>query len=332
MALTDSLNAALESAESKLGSTTEGQVTTGAETPGQVSSQPSADYIGFEPTDSPKSGDPNDAGNTAPTHTQFRIADGVAADLVVAFDGEKPVTAQEIKDSFFRQSDYSKKTAEIADTRKQYTRAIEFFEQNEEDIVRLYSHDPQERLAVFEELRERFQIPTPQARDAAGRYTSSSAREPDAGLIEELDPEDYDESSRPFIERWNAQAVLLKQALGKVNSLEETVGQFSQGFQKTQEQLATVDKMTTIADDWKAKGFADVNTDAAFELVGKPMTPEQAMFVAHLPHLLAHTKRVAQMRPATPHEPGSFEHTREAKPSSLEDRLRLAALQSGYQT
>lgn len=283
-----SLDAALESAHTQLGTDGGGDqppaaTQAPASTPppeGQGTPASPGQYIGFTP-------DQPDTQQIATDGAGFRIAETLQPDTVVAYDGTRPITAAEVQHGYLRQADYTRKSQETADTRKQNEQAIQFFEQNKADIERLYSSDPLVRAQVLGDIAQRFQIPAPQTRQPNGQFApaqqaSQQASTASAGA---LNPEDWGDDAKPLVDYANGLAT-------KLADLETKFTGFTQNLQTAQQQYAAQQEAATLASTWQGAGLREIDMAGAQKLVGQPMTATQAMQIANLDRLLRHTHAV----------------------------------------
>lgn len=303
--------------------------------PGQATT-PETGFIGFDPNEQPE---PSGA-QTA----QFRLAETLQPDTVVAYDGDKPITAQEVQNGYFRQSDYSRKTQELAESRKSIESQQQWFEANKTYIEGLQSPDPEQRAAVLTQLADAFGV----RENLARSFAPARERAPDgkftAAKTDLLDPDEYDEISRPVvlaanaaIERANALEAQNKALDDRFGKLEQTVNQFQEGLQTAQQQQQLAQEIATLSAGWQERGFKDVDAGAAMALVGKPITSEQAMFLAHREQLLKHNYAAAEARfkagGKVPNEPGSVRSV-ERRPDysgmTLSERLERAGEDAGF--
>lgn len=352
MAVSQSLNSALESASASVGSqsTEGGQGTGGGATQqgsqtqqsqtdtGQTQSTNTADFIGFTPEESATGtqGQQNQQGTQTQQNQQtqqsatVKLSDAIPADTVVMHDAAgKPITAQEARDGYLRQSDYSRKTAEIAQERKDNEPLMRWFQANQPYIQRLNSPDVAERTKVLHEIAQMYGVKLGSAE--AGQTQAGATQ---AGKIGLLDPAEWGDESKPLVEHANG-LVAQNQALqAKIDELDQKFGQFTNSLQSAQEQQQVQSQIGAIAQDWGSKGFKDVDSNAAAALVGKPMTVENAMYVANIQKLLAHTFALAKTKAGAtvPNEPGSHQGSQQQArtgPRQLNEALSEAATNMG---
>lgn len=291
------LTAALQSAEAPA---TSSAPETAAPATTEGHSEP-VGYVGFTP---------DDATQQSATEAQLALVEGMSPETVVGTLDGKPITAGEVQRSFLRESDYTKKTQDLAEQRKNVEQVESWIEANRSYLERLDSGDPDQVLAALADIAQARNVQFNQAakpRDETGRFTKA---QPD-----ELNPEEWGEA-RPVVEALN-------QSNARYAALEKKFDQLMGGLQSVQQQAEQRDAAVTIAHGWKAQGM-DADVDGALALVGKPMTVEQAMRVHNLETMLRHTHKVATAKQEKPNEPGGGA-ARPAgdSPLSLSERLRL---------
>jgi len=292
--MTETLEAAAASAADSSLQTTGASDSPGGERTGAAES-PQMIGVGAERTDQTQTQEP------------WALAQSLTPETIVGTYEGKPVTAGELKDHLMRQADYTRKAQEVAKQRESYGEAIEFYEGNRQYLERLQSPDPAERAAVLREIAQNFEAEDhlqqmfsgQKQRDEQGRFISRAATD---GRI---NPDEYDEDARPLAEAVNA---ALDEKDNLKGELEQLKGQFQSligGLQTAQQQMQAMEAARAIEEGWKAAGLETVDTQAAMQRVGTPLTVEDAMWLANREALLRHNAKVAASRPVTPNEPGA---------------------------
>ena len=274
---------------------------------------PSLSYIGFE-AEEPKAQD------AAPIESKWEVK--LPPDAVVAVVDGKPLTASEVEKSFMLQSDYTRKTQEVAEQRKEMAQIAEAWESQVLPVMQgLQSEDMQTRKDTLLNLAQSYGIDlAPRARGADGRFAASE--KPDDGMI---DLSQFEEGSEAWI------------LAAKLNQQTEQQNSMRQAWERQESQAKeaqTRAEMEAMASSWKAAGLDGADTKAAQALVGKNITPEQAMKLSHWDAILRHTAKVAQsmgsQSAASPDEPRSGQRTpgtqESLKGKSLMESFRIRGL------
>lgn len=225
----------------------------------------------------------------APKQEGFKLADGVTPDYVVAIDPEgKPIKASDVQASFFRQSDYTRKTQEIAAMAKQFPQAAQWFQDNTEHInavnpilQALQTGDQQALQAALQPFMDQAGVQKP--RDAQGRFTKQTEEE-ELYDLDELEP---DTLAYQMATRHNALVQRNSQVLAEVQGVKSKLEQFVGNVQNEQQRMQIQSELSSIASGWKAKGFeGDVSGAAA--LIGQPIGPNEAMLLHNYEAIMRH--------------------------------------------
>jgi hypothetical protein len=274
-----------------------------AETPPEEGTEPTADFIGVTPEE------PEAEEEGLNVAGEWELNVGI--DEVIATVDGKPVTAGEVKSGFMRQADYTKKTTELAEYRKQAQDGYDFVEANRPVLERLATNDPAQVKEALLDVAKQYGVdlgsaPSGQQRGPNGQFISPQEEE-NNGLI---DLSMYQEDSEAF-----RLGSALNASMEKNNSLETKLDNFLGQFQQEVASVQTSQTAQALASEWAGKGMADVNVDDAIRLVGQPMTVEQAMTMQNFEAIIRHTINVAKSKgnrpiPSEPgvvaRKPGSF--------------------------
>jgi hypothetical protein len=269
-------------------------------------------FVGFKPAEQPAA-TPGANGAPAPDGGKWKLADGVAPDLVVAHDAEgKPITAAEVQSGYMRTNDYTQKSQELAGFKERANLWDTYIQENGPILEKLDSNDPATvKDAIFEIARMYgVDLGAGSARDAQGRFVSTNKPAVD---LEALKTE-YGETSPEYL-----LAVRNNELEGQIAELQKGFGDFKTAQERATAQAQAGSVITQIASEWSAGGFnADVN--GAFQLIGQPITAEAAMILHNYEALMNHNVRVARAQGGNgslPNEPGGAHLRTKVDPSGL---------------
>jgi hypothetical protein len=228
---------------------------------------------------------------------KFKLELDPEAVVAVLEDGT-PLKATEVEAGYLRQSDYTKKTQELATARKDHEDLINWWEGGSKDIVLgLYDKDMSVRVQALNIIAQNAGIDL-------GTLNSAPSKEEDT-LI---DLTQFDEES----EAWELANKLNKATQARINEakkvsdLEKKFNDFTNSLESKVKTQETVNEIEKLADSYKKKGLTDIDTESASKLVGQPMTPEQAMIMSHYKKILEHNiKAVKSQSTQVPNEPRS---------------------------
>lgn len=218
--------------------------------------------------------EPKAEGEDPPSESKWEVT--LPPDTVVATVDGKPITAAEVEKSFMLQSDYTRKTQEVAEQRREMAQIAEAWETQVLPVMQgLQSEDPQTRKDTLLSLAQSYGIDLgPQrSRGADGRFAQSE--KPDDGMI---DLSQFEEGSEAWI---------LAQTANRQTEQLRTMQQHWERQQAESQTSQTRAEMEAMASSWKATGM-DADIGAAQALVGKTITPEQAMKLSHWEAVLGH--------------------------------------------
>lgn len=254
-------------------------------------------FIGYTP-EQPAADSPTPEGAA-----KWQFAEGVNPDQVIATDDQgQPIKASDVQASYMRQADYTRKTTEMAEFRRTAEPAVEFVQQNMEYIQAFGSGDPAQVKSALEKLAQSYGVelgsPQPGAanRDPSGRFAPSGAdgAKPGASLID-VSKYDEDSEAHEIAVAHNAQIERNQDLEAKVSEVNSKLDRFLSGVQTRIEQDQTLEKMESVASTW-AKGGLAADVKGAYELVGRPITAEQAMQLHHWERVQEHNYRVMMAR------------------------------------
>lgn len=231
---------------------------------------------------------------------------------VVGLDADgKPVTVAELQRSFMRQSDYTQKTTEAAEIRKQAEAETAWARQNEWFLNDISSGDPARVQAALGRIAQAAGVqlgdPASQAqpgsRDpATGRFVASQQNA--TGALQKLDPTQFED--HPLVTVVNN---LIDQMGAKDTALEaisKKIGDFESGVQTAMKNQQVEADLSAAAQVYKGHGL-DTDVEAARKLIGQPMTAQQAMTLSHFEKILRHNAAVLRGgqggQGAAPNEP-----------------------------
>lgn len=230
-------------------------------------------------------GDGGQQGSAAPLELSVE-----GSTVIGTVDGN-PITAAELKNGYMRHADYTRKTTEIADYRKNAEPALQYIAANMEPLKALdLASQLKERgdsEGAIRELRTAFGLVAKQlgienasfddakgrSRDAGGRFTSEGAPESNA-LLEKLKDEFGEESVQ------YQQALQIDALQKQIEAGNQRWNQFQTGLDQSRaraESRAELDRMHGV---WQSKGVAAIDIDKAMSLVGQPISAEMAMQLA----------------------------------------------------
>jgi len=259
------------------------------------------------------------------------------ADTVVGEtpDG-KPITLADLESGYLRHEDYTRKTQEIQET-------VSLFKELEPYYKAITEGSDEEALgAVLEILDQRglgdrlaelfagAQGSAPQgvAGQPAAPYANSS------GSYSTIDLSAFAEGTPEYelAKRYNE---LVQMNSGFASELERVNSQFVQlveAIERSAAQEQAKRKINEIASNWQSKGFSNIAVDKAYELIGQPITPEQAMFLAHMEDLIRHQAAylVSKNMVPKPNEPGALSSRNGVRPDELSFRDFARSVQSNF--
>jgi hypothetical protein len=245
----------------------------------------------------------------APTDSKFTLADGIAEDQVLYHDSDgKPVTAKDVQASYFRQADYTRKTQELAQAKE----VLGWIEKNQGSIQTaapildaLASGDKAALAQAIKQIADQQAVELPQGRqrDEQGRFAKA---EPDAELydLEQMaELHGADSLAYDMAVRTNAAIMANRQLGDKLNGVDQQLKGFFGQLQQQQQQAQNLAAINEVAQGWKANGFQP-DTEGAAALIGKTITPQQAMILHNFEGLQRHNVRIAKGTPPAKSEPG----------------------------
>jgi hypothetical protein len=275
----------------RIGSAYDAQETSEVSTVEEPTSEaPAASPIGIE-DGSPSQGDQGSAQQVA-----LELAETLAPDTVIGTIDGKPVTASEFRDSYMRTQDYTRKTTELAQQRQEAQAYIDWYKANENFIQGLNSPNPDDRKATLEQIAQQFGVElSPRPRDASGRFVAQSQQE------DAIDLSQYDENDAAYelASALNQERANRSQLESKLDSLQSSFEKFTNSVTTQVEAQQRQAEVEAIAASWTSHGLQDVDVNGALQLVGKPISTDQAMRLHHFEKLLRHNYNVAKT-PSTP--------------------------------
>ncbi len=270
----------------------------------QVQEQQGASLIDID------AGSPESQGNQQATasaqQVAWELAQGVAPETVIGTMDGKPVTAGEVRDSFFRTQDYTKKTQELSQERTQLQSYVDWYKDAEPYLRGLNSDDPNVRLETVTKLAQSYGVELGgRQRDERGRFASQQQSQ-DQGLI---DLSEFDEGS----EAWalantiNQERQERSAMQSKLDAIEQKFEQFTGSVASAYETNQRKAEAEAIASKYQQSGLEGLDVEGALQLVGKPMDVAQAMRLHHYEAVLRHNYALAKGgTPQTvPNEPAS---------------------------
>ena len=284
----------------------QGQTATETPTEGnQGSGQSGASLIDIE------AGSPESQGNQQATasaqQVAWELAQGVAPETVIGTMDGKPVTAGEVRDSFFRTQDYTKKTQELSQERTQLQSYVDWYQEAEPYLRGLNSDDPAVRLETVTKLAQSYgvELGGGRQRDERGRFASQQQTQ-DAGLID-LSQFDEDSEAWALANTINQERQERSAMQSKLDSIEQKFEQFTGSVASAYETNQRRAEADAIASKYQQSGLDGLDVDGALQLVGKPMDVATAMRVHHYEAVLRHNYALAKGgTPQTvPNEPAS---------------------------
>lgn len=287
-----------------------------AQTPEGGEAQPGLIGVTEDPAASGQAG--QGQGAAAAGGTAWKLAEGVAPETVVAIgeDG-KPITAAEIQRGYLRESDYTRKTQEAAELRRQAEEAIAWARQNEWFLADISSGEPAKVQAAIERIAQASGVSLGQgapgaagpARGADGRFVSSGQGGEQGGL-QKIDPAQFvDEAfpqGHPLVHTVNALIDQLNTKDQSIAAIQKEINDFKGGVQQAMAQQQSLAELSNVAHTYEAAGLEGIDLAGAQKLVGQTITPAQAMTLHHFEKILRHNLAVARAgstAASTPNEP-----------------------------
>jgi hypothetical protein len=323
--MTETLAGAIESAYDAQ----QGQTATATPTEGnQGSETPGASLIDIEDGSSTGEG-AQQATASAQQQVAWELAQGVAADTVIGTMDGKPVTAGEVRDSFFRTQDYTKKTQEIAKEREEHQSYKQWYSEAEPYLKGLNSPDPAVRMQTVQQLAQSYgvELGGGRQRDERGRFASQ--QQESEGLI---DLEQFDEDSAEYqlastINAERQQRSAMQSKLDEISAkFEQFTGSVASAYENNQRKA----EAETLAAKYQAAGLDGLDVDGALELVGKPLDVAQAMRLHHYDKIMRHnfalakggTPQTVPNEPASSAGPGKGSLRGKSLTASFDERIR----------
>lgn len=259
-------------------------------------------YIDIE-DGSPSEGEQQ--GNTSAQQVAWELAQGVAPDQVIGTMDGKPVTAAEVRDSFFRTQDYTAKTQQIASERKELQSYKEWYEGAEPYLRGLNSQNPAEKMEAIQKIAQDYGVDIGgRARDERGRFAAQ--QEPGDGLI---DLDQYIEGSA----EWELASTIndeRQRRSGLESRLEELGSKFEQftgSVASAYEQNQRRSEAEAIAAKYQTSGLSELDIDGALKRVGEPLGVSEAMRLHHYDKIMRHNFNLARAGTpsSVPNEPAA---------------------------
>lgn len=320
--MTDTLAERIESAYDAQGGESQASAHTGGEGDGGSS------LIGIG-DGSPSEGAQGEGTPSAKQQVAWELSQGMAPDTVIGMLDGKPVTAAEVRDSYFRESDYHKKTTEIANERKAHEELKRWYEASEPYLTGLNSQNPADRLQAVQAIARDFGVDLGQSRnrDERGRFAASQSQDEELYDLDEFAPgtEEYTAALR-----WNNQVNQNRALQEQVKGLQQSFEQFATGVQTTVERNQQRAEAEAVAQVWTASGLQGIDVDGAMQMVGKPMGVADALRLHHFEAILRHNHRLAAggaqantpNEPAASHSPGKGSLHGKSLTQAFDERIR----------
>ena len=214
----------------------------------------------------------------------------IAGETIVGTVDGKDISAAELKNGFMRQSDYTRKTTEIAASRQELDGLVRFRDVNlpilqtfarAESLAQQGNSEAAE-AAAWEGLKmvaKSHGIDLDAAksngitRASNGQFVSQSKSEFDAELQEIAESDGKDSPAY-------RQAVRNHELEDRLSMVTQQFDQFTNGLTRAQEAAQSRAEVENIAETWGAKGVKGIEVDKAMDLVGQPMTAQHALQVS----------------------------------------------------
>lgn len=211
---------------------------------------------------------------------EWKWAEGIDPEAVIGTrpDGS-PIKAGDAKSYHHLQPTFSKATAELAELKKH--EALDYW-------GKIDSPDDEAALAALLDIAQRRGLnlngQAERPRGTNGQFAKADTGE---GLVdlEGLIPgsDEYEQA-----ERYNRAISEARTANTKLSALEQKFDKFVGGLSDAVAMQEARTQAESIAGEWIKGGFEKVDLDGAMALVGKPMTAEDAMFLAHKKAMMLH--------------------------------------------
>lgn len=262
-------------------------------------------------------GDPPAGDDPPPVKMELKIP---GETIVGEVDG-KPVTAAQAAENHLLRSDYTKKTQEFSDFKRNAEPAVQFIHENAHYLKPLgdgaalieqgdLEGGRQLALGALQALAKEYGLDivaagSERTRAPNGQFAKSQG-EPQLDL--EKIKEEFGEDSPAYINAVNNEA--LRKELNEFKA-----GQEQQKTAATQAQQAAQmqNEVQQVAKLWTDKGVKGIDANKAMSLVGRPMTPEMALQVTHLAQVV---EFMLSKKSNRPNEPGGTK----APPTSMEGK------------
>lgn len=249
----------------------------------------------------------------------------VAGETVIGQVDGKDITAAELKNGYMRHGDYTRKNQEFAEYRKQADPAVQFVTdpRNVPVLDKLAqagvmmdggNADQGKALALeaFKLAAKDFGLDLVSADDAkargrdsvTGRFTPKAQAEHEqelSALEEEFGKDSVAYRSAVRTRELEERLAALESASdGRVKALETKLGEFTSGLERAHQLAQTREAVEQLASGWTEKGVQGLATEPALGLVGKTITPDQAMMLANYGQIIAWAVSKAVNRPNEP--------------------------------
>lgn len=256
---------------------------------GQQSSEggTAASLIGL-PAEQPAAAAGAEGGQAA---TQWKLAEGVASETVVAIgeDG-KPITAGEVQAGYLRQSDYTQKTQAAAALKAQADEAIAWARQNEWFLSDIGSGDPARVQAALGKIAEKAGIQGSGFRGQGANQGSGGGAQ-GSGALAKIDPAQFED--HPLVTTVNSLIDALEARDTQIGTITKEIADFKTGVGKAMQAQEMHTALSAVEQEYKAAGLQGIDVQGAQTLVGKAITPAQAMQLAHFEKIIRHNLAIA---------------------------------------
>ena len=248
---------------------------------------------------SPDSSKPEDATKvdfSKQNDPKWTFSETVKPETVVATtpDGQ-PITAAELRDSYFRTQDYTAKTTEFQEQKKAADAIFDWYKTNETYIMGLNSQDETEKVNTLLKL----------ANDLGIKLPSGSQPESQTGLLN-LEDFEHDNDLYNLAAQINAERQTRSAVDKKYSELENKFNQFTNSLSEQVQSREVTAELDSIASSYKSSGLSDVDIDGAKKLLGQPMTAQQPMRLANYERIMKHNiKAVSSTKKEVPNEPSA---------------------------
>lgn len=227
------------------------------------------------------------------TDSKWAFAENLTPETVVATTPEgKPITAAELRDSYFRTEDYTRKTQEFQEQKQMADQIYDWYKSNETFITGLNSPDPNVKVNTLLEIAKNLGIELPTAQN--GNQST--------GLLN-LEEFEHDQELYNLASQINQERQARMQESEKYSSLEKKFDQFTNSLSEQVQSREVEAELDSIASNYKNSGLNDINIDGAKALLGKPITAQQAMKLANYERIIKHNLIASQsLRKEKPNE------------------------------